>query len=302
MIPKVKAFCTSRSCKLFFETCSYLGIEPYYLSKVQFSNGEVSIVFPEAIKGLPVIFFVQPTKYVNNDLMELLFTVHAAKCSGASRIIVVCPCSPYARQNQIVNGLPATISFIWQIMAHVGVNDWITFDLHEPVSPCKHLVLHNLSATSLLLESFKKHYLTNEPWVCVAADEGAIERAHLIAKSLNISLGFCKKIRKTDRVDVTEFVGNVAQKSVFLMDDMIDSGATLQAAIACLKQQGVRKIVCAVTHGIVKEEILLKLAATSIDGFIETNTLPVFETHTDSFLRVVSVAPLLAKKLKELIA
>lgn len=297
----IKAFCTSKTCKLFQETCLYLGIEPCYLNKVQFSNGELSITFSESVKHIPVVLFIQQTQQTNTNLMELLLTVNAAKNAGASTIIVVWPCSPYARQNQSDTNLLPTSSFIGNLMAYAGVQDWITVDLHEPVLPNKILKVHNLSAHNLLLKRFKELYPTNENWVCVAADEGAIKRTQSFANALTMPFGFCRKIRENNQVKILELVGGVAQKSVFLIDDMIDSGKTLQAASTYLHQNGAHNIVCAVTHGITRQEVFSNLATSPIVGLIETNTLPILENGFDKDLNIVSVAPLLAQKLKELL-
>lgn len=298
---KIKAFCTSKSCKLFQETCSYLNIEPCSLNKVHFANGEVSITFSDPIKHVPVILFAQQSQHVNSDLMELLLAVNAAKNAGAAKIIVVWPCSPYARQNQSKSGLLPTSSFIWAMLAHAGVHDWITVDLHEPVLRCKTLNIHNLSAHPLLLERFKELYSTNENWVCIAADEGAIKRTQAIVNTLKVPFGFCRKIRQNNQVKILELVGNVAQKSVLLIDDMIDSGQTLQAASTYLHQCGAHKIICAVTHGIIQKEAVSQLNKSFIDGLIETNTLPILENGFEKELSIVSVAPLLAQKLKDLL-
>ena len=299
---KIKAFCTSKSCKLFQETCSYLSIELCSLNKVQFANGEMAIRFSDSIKAFPVIFFVQQSQHVNSDLMELLLAVNAAKNEGASKILVVWPCSPYARQNQTNSNALPTSSFIWEMMAHAGVHDWITVDLHEPVLPCKALKVHNLSAHPLLLEQFKELYSTNENWVCIAADERAKKRAQLFANALKTSFGFCKKIRQNNQVKLLELVGDVAQKSVLLIDDMIDSGQTLQAASTYLHQCGARKIICAVTHGLTRQEVFSQLSTSPLDALIETDTLPILENGFEKDLHIVSIAPLLAQKLKELLS
>lgn len=278
-----------------------MSIEPCSLNKVHFANGEVSIRFSESIKHIPVILFAQQTQQVNTDLMELLLTVNAAKNAGASKIIVVWPCSPYARQNQSKSGLLPTSSFIWAMLAHAGVHDWITVDLHEPVLRCKTLNIHNLSAHHLLLERFKELYSTNENWVCIAADEGAIKKTQAFANALKLTFGFCKKIRQNEQVKILELAGDVAQKSVLLIDDMIDSGQTLQAASTYLHQCGAHKIICAVTHGITQKEAVSQLNKSFIDGLIETDTLPILTNGFEKDLSIISVAPLLAQKLKELL-
>ena len=298
---KIKAFCTSKTCKWFQETCSHLGIEPCYLNKVQFANGELLIKFSESVKNRSVVLFIQQTQQTNIDLMELLLAINAAKGAGALTIIIVWPCSPYARQNQAQTNLLPTSSFIWNLMAYAGVNDWITVDLHEPVLFNTALRIHNLSAHNLLIERFKKLYPTNENWVCIAADEGAIKRAQSFANALKTPFGFCRKIRENNQVKILELVGEVVQKSVLLIDDMIDSGKTLQAASRYLHRSSARNIVCAVTHGITRQEVFSDLATSPLSSLIATNTLPILESGFDKDLHMVSIAPLLAQKLKEIL-
>ena len=297
----VKAFCTSKTCQLFQQTCTYLGIEPCHLNKVHFANGEISITFSESIRNIPIILFAQQTQQINADLMELLLAIHTAKGAGASSIIVVWPCSPYARQNQFKTDRLPTSSFVWELMAYASAQDWITVDLHEPVLPCKALRIHNLSAHNLLLERFKELYPTKENWICVAADEGAIKRTQSFANTLTMPFGFCRKIRENNQVKILESVGKVKQKSILLIDDMIDSGKTLQAASTYLETRGARKIVCAVTHGVTRQEVFATLTTSPIEALIETDTLPILESGFEKDLNIVSVAPLLAQKLKELL-
>lgn len=277
-----------------------MNIEPCYLDKVQFANGEFSIEFSESIKHIPIILFVQQTQQVNTDFMEVLLAINAAKGAGASKIIVIWPCSPYARQNQSKSDLLPTSMFLCDLMSYAGVQDWITVDLHEPVLPFKKLNIHNLSAHHLLLERFKELYSTNENWGCIAADEGAIKKTQAFANALKLTFGFCKKIRQNEQVKILELAGDVAQKSVLLIDDMIDSGQTLQAASTYLHQCGAHKIICAVTHGITQKEAVSQLNKSFIDGLIETDTLPILTNGFEKDLSIVSVAPLLAQKLKEL--
>ena len=278
-----------------------MGIEPCYFSKVRYANGEISITFPESIKNTSVVFFYQQTKQVNSDLMELLIAIHAAKASGASKITIICPYTPYARQNQLSSDSLPTYLFLQEMLAHAGVHHWITLDLHEPVLACKSLSISNLSANNLLLESFKKLYLTQENWICIAADSGAAKKAHLFADALKMPFGFCKKIRKNKQVKIIECTKEVAQKSIVLIDDMIDTGKTLHAASTFLHQKGAYKIICAVTHGIISKKVFSKLSKSPMDGLIETDTLPILEKGFAKDLQIVSVAPLLAQKLKEIL-
>ncbi len=297
---KAKIFCITRTCKLFLDTCDMLGVEPYYLHKVQYPNGEFFVEYPEKINGIPIIIFKQLSDDINRDLMELFFSINAGKNLGASKIIVVCPCSPYARQNCLKDNSASNLLMLWRLVSYLGVSDWITIDLHEPVLPYKILRIHNLSANNLLLNAFKEAYHFNENWVCVAADESIVKRALLTARYLNCSFGFCRKIRENGQIRIKDFSGNVKQRSVLLIDDMIDTGSTLKAAIAYLKTKGAEKFVCSVTHGITKEKVLSQIIENS-DCLFETNTLPVLELQSSPSLKVVTVAPLLAQAIKSLI-
>ncbi len=242
-------------------------------SFIRFANGELKAEIGYSINGMD-IYIVQdventePIQFstgdpvrcsINDHIFNLLVTIDAVKHSGARSITVVVPTYPYARQHKKKNREGLTASSLGRIIEGAGVSRIITLDIHskEIEHTFKDLTLVNLHASYQVLRKLSNVMdLHNEDMVVVSPDTGAIDRNKFFASSLQKPLALLYKERDYSKVtssaidsNITSarLLGDVSGKNVFMADDMLGTGGTMIKAMELLKENGAKKIVCAVS-------------------------------------------------------
>ncbi|MDR3325405.1 MAG: ribose-phosphate diphosphokinase [Spirochaetaceae bacterium] len=242
-----------------------------------FSNGEIKSEILESIRGRD-LYIVQdvenrhPVKFtdkegsvvtkrltVNDHLTSIFVMVDAARRSGAGRITLVLPVYPYSRQHKAQGREALTASRIGMIFERLGVNRIITLDIHsrEIGNGFSILSFENLHASYQIIEALAKVILLSEDFVVVAPDTGAVDRNKFYAVALKKPLAMIYKERDYSKISKTasdsnikdiKLLGDVRGKTVFMADDMLDTGGTLLNAMKFLKEKGgADKIICAVS-------------------------------------------------------
>ena len=254
-----------------------------------------------SVAGKEVIIFQTITDHPDESIFETLRMIDAAKNSGAKAITVVFPCYPYARQDRIVQdgcGLPPKL--VAKLLKTAGSDRLVTVDIHAPRQiDYFPLSTFNVSTEALFADYLRQRTRERDEILLFAPDRGALPRVRSLAKILNLEFGWADKQRLVDgTLKLSDFHGNVRGKSVYIVDDRIDTGSTLSAVAIRLKQAGVKRIVGIVTHGITSIALLEHLKTAGIDKLVETDTRNVI--RDGNFVEVLSVAKLLAEKLKSL--
>ncbi|MBN2618610.1 MAG: ribose-phosphate diphosphokinase [Spirochaetales bacterium] len=239
----------------------------------RFANGELKAEIKHSVKGMD-IYIVQdvenaePIQFstgepvqcsINDHIFNLLVTIDAVKQSGARSITVVAPVYPYSRQHKKKGREGLTASSLGRILEGAGVCRIITLDIHskEIEHTFKELSLVNLHASYQVLRKLSNIMdLHNEDMVVVSPDTGAIDRNKYFASSLQKPLALLYKERDYSKVtesasesNITSarLLGDVNGKNVFMADDMLGTGGTMIKAMGLLKDNGAKKIVCAVS-------------------------------------------------------
>ena len=209
-------------------------------SVARFSDGEVSVELMENVRGRDV-FVVQPTCPPANDhLMELLVMVDACRRASAGRITAVLPYFGYARQDRRPRAtrVPITAKLVANMMASAGVHRLLTVDLHaDQIQGFFDIPVDNVYASPVLLgDAWKQKY---RDMVVVSPDVGGVERARALAKRLDdAGLAIIDKRRpQPNQAEVMNVIGEVADKTCVLIDDMVDTAGTLCQAASVLKQR-----------------------------------------------------------------
>jgi ribose-phosphate pyrophosphokinase len=271
-----------------------------------FKDGEIQIDLKESVRGCD-IFIVQPTastsdQSINDSIMELLIYVDALKRASAASVNLVIPYFGYARQDRKVGTrTPITARLVADLIETAGADRIITMDLHaDQIQGFFKIPVENLNATRILANYFKSKNLSDV--VVVSPDMGGAKRAGKLAKLLgDVPIAIVNKNRPAPNVsEVLNIVGEVRNKNVILIDDMIDTGGTICNAAVALREAGAKLIFVAATHGVLSGEAIENLSAAPIDQTVVCDTVYIAEAKKSDRLKIISVAELLAQAIEHI--
>ncbi|MGD0265878.1 MAG: ribose-phosphate pyrophosphokinase [Candidatus Methylomirabilota bacterium] len=284
------------------EIASSLGTRLVQAEVSQFSDGEVFVQVNENVRGADV-FVIQPTcPPVNHNLMELLIMVDALRRASAFRITAVIPYYGYGRQDRKVQPrVPISAKLVADLIAAAGTHRVLTMDLHAgQIQGFFNIPVDHLFAAPVLLEYFQQR-LAEGAWqdlVVVAPDAGGVERARAFAKRLGTSLAIMDKRRTgANEAKIMHVIGDVRERDVILLDDIIDTAGTIVQAVSALKEEGARRVLASCTHAVLSGQAVARLERSVIEEVVITNTIPLREDQQSKKITVMSVAPLLAEAI-----
>ena len=268
-----------------------------------FANGEIYARYGESVRGCDAFVIQAHSAPINEWLMEQLIMVDALKRASAKRITVVAPFYPYARQDKKGRGRePISARLVADLFKAAGANRIMSVDLHAAQiqgffdGPVDHLF-----AMPVLLEHFQKQLDPNELTV-VSPDMGRVRVADIWSDKLGAPLAIIHKRRDPkvpNQVSVHDIVGEVEGRVCLLVDDLIDTGRTIQKAAEALKKNGAKSVVVAATHAVFSDPATEVLQSDVIDQVVVTDTLPLPEDKRWDRLTVLPIAPLLARAIRE---
>jgi ribose-phosphate pyrophosphokinase len=269
-----------------------------------FANGETFIKPDESVRGTDAFVVQSYTTPINQWVMETLILLDALKRASAKRITVVAPFYPYARQDKKHRGRePISARLIADLFKTAGADRIMAIDLHTAQiqgffdGPVDHLF-----ALPLLAGHVKERY-ADQDLIVVSPDTGRVRMAEQWADELGgREIAFVHKTRDIDaanEVVANRVVGDVEGKVCLLIDDMIDTGGSITKAADLLFENGATEVIIAATHGVFSPPATDVLKNSRVSEVIVTNTLPISPEQQFDKLTVLSVAPLLAKAIRE---
>ena len=256
----------------------------------------------ENVRGEDV-FVIQPTcPPVNDTLMELLVMMDALKRASARRITAVLPYYGYGRQDRkVMPRVPITAKLVADLITTAGCHRLLAVDLHAGQIqgffniPVDHL----FAAPPVLVDYLAKKDL--QDLVLVSPDAGGVERARAIAKRLNAGLAIIDKRRDGPNVALFMYlIGDVKNKDVVVIDDMIDTAGTLIQAVEAVKREGARRVLACAVHGVLSGPALKRIEESPLEEVIITNSVPLTPGKVSPKVHVLSVAPLLAEAIRRI--
>ncbi len=284
--------------KLAQEIAEYLGVPMGVADVSQFSDGEVYVQLNENVRGADV-FVVQPTSPpVDHHLMELLIMIDSLRRASAHRITAVIPYFGYARQDRKVQPrVPISAKLVADLIAVSGANRVLTMDLHAgQIQGFFNIPVDHLYAAPVLLRYFQEQECHEA--VVVAPDAGGVERARAFAKRLGTSLAFIDKRREgPNDAKVMHIVGDVKDRDVIIVDDIIDTAGTIAQSVEALRKEGARRIYASCTHPVLSGPAIERIENSALEEMVVTNTIPLDERRSSKKLSVLSVAPLLGEAI-----
>lgn len=279
----------------------YLGISLGKVHLTRFPDGECFCQFEENVRTADV-FIIQPTcAPVNDNLMEMLIMIDAARRASAARITAVLPYYGYARQDRKDKPrVPISSKLVANMITAAGADRLITLDLHsQQIQGFFDIPMDHLYARPVLVPVLKE-ILGPDP-VVVAPDSGSAKMAMYYCDMLEGGFAVVAKRRiNATTVASSHLVGEVKDKVCVITDDLTSTAGTLCAAAKILKEKGAAKIYCAISHCMLGEKGKEKLLATpEIEQLITTDAVPQYD-DLGGKIRVVSVAPLLGEAIRRI--
>jgi ribose-phosphate pyrophosphokinase len=277
-------------------------ISPAKLSR--FASGEIYFRAEESVRGADVFVVQTHADPVNESIMEQLVMIDALKRASAKRITAVVPYYGYSRQDK--KGLarePISAKLVADLITVAGADRVVSVDLHAgQIQGYFDFPFDHLTALPVLTNHLQDELgLHGDDLVVVAPDAGRIHTAELLRAHLHADLAFLYKRRsrrEAHKIEEMAVVGEVDGRPCVLVDDMIDTAATVAKGAAVLAQHGAGPIYAAATHGVLSGKAVQLLEEAPIAEVVVTNTVPIPEEKMFGRLRVLSVAPLIADALR----
>lgn len=295
-----KIFCGNSNPQLAKDICGYLGVPLGSATVNSFPDGESFVRIEENIRGMDVFIIQSTSNPANQNLMELFIMIDAAKRASASRITAVIPFYGYARQDRKDQPrVPITSKLVANLLVSAGASRVLTVDLHaQQIQGFFDIPVDHLYASPVMLDYLKE--IEREKLTLFSPDVGGMKMAAAYANFLKVPLGFIAK-RRTDAetVEAISLVGDTEGRDILIVDDMTETAGTLCAAAEILKRNGARKVMAAVSHGVLNEKGYDRLAEGMIDELITTNTTPV-QKKDGIPITVLSVSQLLGEAIKRI--
>ena len=269
-----------------------------------FANGEIFVRFDESVRGCDAFVLQSHPWPLNKWLMEQLIMIDALKRGSAKRITAILPFYPYARQDKKHRGRePISARLVADLYKTAGADRIVTVDLHtDQIQGFFDGPVDHMRGQSLLCGYIADNY-SDHDMVVVSPDSGRVRVAEKWADSLGgVPLAFIHKTRDPlvpNQVKSNRVVGEVEGRTCILIDDMIDTGGTIAGAVKVLKEAGAGDVVIAATHGVLSNPAAERLANCGAKEVVVTNTLPISDEKRFDTLTELSIAPLLARTIRE---
>ncbi len=263
---------------------------------MQFSDGEFEPVITESIRG-SFVFCMQSTFAPADNLMELLFMLDASRRASAGYVVAVMPYFGLARQDRKDKPrVSIGAKLVANMLVAAGAQRIMTMDLHSPqIQGFFDIPVDHLEANAIFIPYLKQ--LNLDELVFASPDVGGIKRARSYAREFDAELVICDKHRaKFNEIESMRLIGDVTDKNVILVDDLIDTGGTLCAAANLIMEKGARSVRAMITHPVLSGKAYERIEESALTELVVCDTIPLKQESKK--IKVLSVAPLFARAIR----
>ncbi len=296
-MPKVKLFSGTNSNYLAKKIALEYGKPLGEVEIQKFSDGEMSPYYKESVRGCDV-FLINSTFAPSDNLMELLLLIDAAKRASAKYVTVVIPYFGYARQDRKDRPrVSIGAKLVANLISAAGANRIMTCDLHAgQIQGFFDIPVDHLDGSYIFVPYIRSLQLDN--LLIASPDVGGTKRARAFAKHFEVDMVVIDKYRKrANEVASMQVIGNVEDKDIVLVDDLVDTGGTLSKASIVLKEEGARSVRAICTHPILSGNAYENIENSALEELMVTDTIPVYRESKK--IKVLSVANLFAKGIRK---
>jgi ribose-phosphate pyrophosphokinase len=268
----------------------------------RFSGGEMYARYLDSVRGADVFIVQSLGEPVNRNLMQLLIMIDAAKRASAKRITAVIPWFAYSRQDRKTKPRePITARLVANMIGVAGADRLMTMDLHVgQIEGFFSFPVDHLTAMHTFVDHFvEEGFRDADDVVVVAPDTGEVKVAKRLADHLGLPWAIVNKMRGgPQESEVTHVIGDVRNKRVVMIDDLIDTAGTLCNAAERLVEEGATKVYACATHAIFSGPAYERIEVSPIKEVVVTDTLPLKEGKPRSKIKTLGIAPILASTIR----
>jgi len=279
--------------------CRFLKLPLGGAKVTTFSDGEIQIEILENVRSREVFVIQSTCAPVNDNLVELLLMIDAFKRSSARRITAVLPYYGYSRQDKkVAPRVPISAKLVADMITVAGAHRVITMDLHAgQIQGFFNIPVDNLFAAPVLINHIRQHFDHN--LAIVSPDAGGVERARAFAKRLDADLAIIDKRRSApNQAKAMAVIGNVSDKVVVILDDMVDTAGTLVEAAEALAREGAREIHACCAHPVLSGPAVDRIQDSALKSVVVTDTIPLKpNAQSCNKIRVLSIAELVGEAI-----
>ena len=280
--------------------CQSLGCPLGKMQMTKFSDGEFAVSYEESIRGRD-IFLVQSTFPNSDNLMELLLMIDAAKRASARTINAVIPYFGWARQDRKDKPrVSIGAKLVADLLSVAGVNRVITMDLHaDQIQGFFDVPVDHLYASGVILPYLQS--LKLDDMVIASPDVGGSKRANTYAKYLGCPLVLCNKTRaRANVVESMQIIGDVVDKNVVIVDDMVDTAGTITKAADLMMAEGARSVRACASHCVMSGPASDRVQESALTEIVFTDSIPY--TQRCAKVKQLSVADMFAETIRRVIS
>lgn len=301
----IKIFTANSNPKVAYEIARELGLPIGKSDVTAFSDGEISVSIFESVRGSDVFVVQSTSSPVNQNLMELLLMIDAFKRASAGRITAVIPYFGYARQDRKAKARdPISAKLVADLITTAGADRVLTMDLHAAqLQGFFNIPVDHLLGVPILLPYYNEKFKNNkDDIVIVSPDLGSVTRARNFASRFDAPLAIVDKRRQRANVsEVMNIIGEVRDKRVILVDDMIDTAGTLcNAAKAIIEKGGAKEVYACATHGVLSGPAIQRIAESPIKELVFLDTIELPEEKKLDKIKQLPVAPVFAEAIERI--
>ena len=303
----IKIFTANSNPNVATEIAQQLGLPLGQSEVVTFSDGEVSVSIKESVRGSDVFVVQSTSSPVNDHMMELLIMIDAFKRASAGRITAVIPYLGYARQDRKAKARdPISAKLVADLISVAGADRVLSMDLHCPqIQGFFNIPVDHLLGVPILAPFFVEKFKDcKENVMVVSPDLGSVTRARNFAQRLGVPFAIVDKRRQKANVcEVMNIIGDVRDKTVVLVDDMIDTAGTLcNAAKAIIDIGGAKEVYACATHGVLSGPAIERIQNSVIKELVLLDTIALPEEKQIDTITILPCAPVFAQAIQRIYA
>ena len=264
---EIKIFAGNSNMSLASKIAKGVGVELGKIEVKKFSDGEIAVNILESVRGKDIYIIQSTSEPVDTNLMELLIMIDAFRRASAGRINAVIPYYGYARQDRKAKSRdPITAKLVANLITAAGADRVVTMDLHAAqIQGYFDIPVDHLLGEPILAKSYKSRFYGRDDVVIVSPDLGSVTRARKFADSLGVGIAIIDKRRPRANVcEVLNIIGDVKDKNVIIVDDMIDTAGTLVNGANALEGFGAKDIYACCTHPVLSGEAISRIQNSHI--------------------------------------